>query len=459
MNRQRMSPTRAASQAVTGSTRLHERWTVPGRVAWLALIVLILGSFIGSFPAYLAQLHTLCVGVGVGCSYWQLTSEQVRVLNGIGWSFDGYVASMVAFTLVSGVLYLLLSALLIWRRPDDRMALLVALLFVSFSTSATADLVSVAQDSLWQIPNKGLITLWNALVVLIFSLFPSGQFVPRWTRWTLIACFAGLIPYAIFSRDTPLHQLGWLLLLSEQLIVVAAQLYRYRRVSRPLERQQTKWVAFCFMVPAALFVGGEALSVLFPTLYDPGSPAGAPYQLALTAIGVWALLFFPLSLGMAVLRYRLWEIDRLVNKALVYGLLTSLLVAIYAGLILGLESLAVLVTGQEAQPVVIVVSTLVIAALFQPLRQRLQHLIDRRFYRQKYHAEKILVAFSGTLRNQVGLEQIREQLLAAVQETMQPASLSLWICPMKPQTVEVGTREEAFFHASEQPGAENPGAL
>jgi len=178
----------------------------------------------------------------------------------------------------------------------------------------------------------------------------------------------------------------------------------------------------------------------------------------LTAVGICLTLSFPLSLGVAMLRYRLWEIDTLINKALVYGLLSGLLAALYAGLILGLESLVGPVTGQEAQPVVIVVSTLVIAALFQPLRRRLQQLVDRRFYRHKYDAEKTLAAFSATLRNQVDLKQIREQLLAVVQETMQPASLSLWICPVKPQAAEGGTREESFSRASEQPGAEDPDA-
>src|ERR1700719_3072141 len=132
MNGQQVSPTRPASQEQLSSTRLHRRWMVPGRSIWIALVVLTLGIFIASFPVFLAQLYTLCVGAG--CSYWQLTSEQVRVLSGVGWSLDDYAAFVVALTLASGVLSLLLSTLLIWRRPDDRMALLVAVLLVSFST-------------------------------------------------------------------------------------------------------------------------------------------------------------------------------------------------------------------------------------------------------------------------------------------------------------------------------------
>jgi hypothetical protein len=403
---------------------------------------------------YLAQLHTLCVGAA--CSYWQLTSRQVEVLSGLGWSLDDYAAFVVVLTLASVVLYLALSTLIVWRRSDDRMALLVAFLLTSFATSTVADIVSATRDSLWQVPNKGLISLWQALIVLVFSLFPAGRFVPRWTRWTLVVCLSGLVPYAIFPRNTLPHMFGWFLVLGEDALLVVIQFYRYLRVSRPLERQQTKWVTFGFLVPAAVYVGGTVLSELFPVLYNPASSAGAPYQLALTAVSICLLFSFPLSLGVAVLRYRLWDIDTLINKALVYGLLTGLLAALYGGLILGLESLSGLVMGQEAQPVVIVVSTFVIVALFRPLRQFLQNLIDRRFYRHKYDVEKTLTIFSATLRNRVDLEQICEELLMVVQETMQPATLSLWICLVKPQEAQGGTREESFSRASEQPGTESP---
>jgi hypothetical protein len=127
-----------------------------------------------------------------------------------------------------------------------------------------------------------------------------------------------------------------------------------------------------------------------------------------------------------MLRYRLWDIDTLINKALVFGSLTALLGALYAGLIIGLESLAgAIIGGQAAQnPLVLVVSTLAIAALFLPVRRRIQAVIDRRFYRKKYDAEKTLAAFSAALRQETDLLQIRKQLLEVVQETMQPAHVT-----------------------------------
>jgi hypothetical protein len=148
----------------------------------------------------------------------------------------------------------------------------------------------------------------------------------------------------------------------------------------------------------------------------------------LTFIFPVLLLLIPLSIGFSILRYRLYDIDVLINRTLVYGALTGILALVYVGLVIGLGSLIRLFTGQISQsPIVIVASTLVIAALFQPLRRRIQVIIDRRFYRRKYDAVKTLEAFSATLRSEMDLSQLREQLLNVVQETMQPAQVSLWL--------------------------------
>ena len=155
-----------------------------------------------------------------------------------------------------------------------------------------------------------------------------------------------------------------------------------------------------------------------------------PYVIVLTSI-MLVLLLIPLSLAIALLRYRLWDVDLLINKTLVYGLLTGTLVALYAGCIVGLQAL---LRGlfHQTSAVAIVISTLVIAALVQPLRKGIQAIIDRRFYRRKYDAARTLAAFSATLRNEVDLTQLSKQLIAVVQETMQPAHISLWLRPPEP---------------------------
>jgi hypothetical protein len=200
---------------------------------------------------------------------------------------------------------------------------------------------------------------------------------------------------------------------------IVAQVYRYGGRSTPVERQQTKWVVlamglFVLLLFTAAPVTAGAATPLWVVLVF-----GTAFQLA--------ILLIPLSIATSILRYRLWEIDALINKALVYGSLTGLLGALYAGLIIGLESLAGLFNSQGAQPVVLVISTLAIAVLVLPVRRRIQAIIDRRFYRKKYDAEQTLAAFSATLRQELDLEQISASLLAVVQETMQPEHVSLWL--------------------------------
>ena len=154
------------------------------------------------------------------------------------------------------------------------------------------------------------------------------------------------------------------------------------------------------------------------------------YNALSTLVLLYVSLLIPLSIGLAILRYRLWEIDIIINRTLVYGSLTALLVLIYFGLVIGLQSLVRLFTGQISQsPVIIVASTLAIAALFEPLRHGIQAIIDLRFYRRKYDAAKTVEAFSARLRSEVDLSQLRAHLLHVVEETTQPNSVSLWLRP------------------------------
>ena len=408
--------------------RLQGRWLLLARGTWITLVVLTLAIFFASLPVYLALLQMPCAGTACAVSSNQLSPGQVGALKGIGLSLGDYAVFTVALTLATMVGCLVVSTVIVWHRSHDRMAMLVALLLVTFGPlNATSTIL--ASPSPWQVPNQCLFFLANALFVLVFCLFPTGRFVPHWMRWTIGVLLAGLVPLAFIVPLTLNTPLGWLVVLvflGELATLVVIQVYRYRRVSSPLERQQTKWVIFGLAVLVTLGFGGDLPALIFPTLADPNLPSGSLYQLAVGTIISCLGLLIPLSFGFAMLRYRLWEIDALINRTLVYGTLTVLLTAVYVGLIIGLQALLRGIISQD-NSVAIVLSTLAIAALFQPLRQGIQRIIDRRFYRRKYDAAKIVAAFSVTLRNEVDLDDLSRQLVAVVQETMQPMHVSLWL--------------------------------
>jgi len=395
------------------------------RSLWLAMVAFTATVFLASLPLYLAQLQTLCFGSS--CQYNQLTPRQAETLGAIGLSVGDYAALTVALICTMFVLCLVVSALIVWRRPDDSMALLVALMLVALGPIIGASNLS-SGPLLWQTLNQCLTFLLTALLVLVFALFPSGQFVPRWMRWLIVVFLAAEVPLTFFPTtglmpSTAVSQPSWLVTLVGLAGVALAQLYRYRSVSTPLQRQQTKWVVLGLAAPIAALVGGSMLALLFPALSGQGS--------LISLAANWsslALICVPLSFGFAIFHYRLWDIDAIINKALVYGSLTVLLAGVYAALVIGLQSLAGITTVHFAdQPVALVISTLATVALVQPVRRRLQALIDRRFYRRKYDAEKTLAAFSAALRNKVDLNDLRTDLLAMVQETMEPAHVSLWL--------------------------------
>src|SRR5438876_312222 len=213
------------------------------------------------------------------------------------------------------------------------------------------------------------------------------------------------------------YNLIWIVLVMS---VMATQFYRYIHVSNPAQRQQSKWVIFAISITLLVEVGFSIPLLFFPLLNQSDSL----YWLVYNTTSSFALLLIPLSLGIAILRYRLWDIDIIINRTLVYGTLTATLAIVYVLLVIVLESLLHGFISQT-NDIAIVASTLAIAALFQPLRKRIQTIIDRRFYRRKYDAAKTLTAFSATLRNEVDLDQLSEQLIAVVQETMEPEHVSL----------------------------------
>jgi len=287
---------------------------------------------------------------------------------------------------------------------------------------------------------------WFLIITFLLLLFPNGH-LPS-SRWRPLAwIIAGLLvaePFTLLFDPTPFinvdsrlagvqnplgisgtsalfdhfNTLVNLFLFATAVACIASVIVRFRK-ARGDERQQLKWLAY-----------GTVLSLLIIAAIIVLTFANVGGGFLPSALFYLPLLIISISAGIAIMRYRLYNIDILINRTLVYGLLTGLLALIYFGLVFILQSLVRALGGQISQtPLVIVGSTLVIAALFQPLRRRIQQVIDRRFYRRKYDAAKTVEAFSATLRNELDLSQLREHLITVVQETMQPTHVSLWLRP------------------------------
>ena len=311
--------------------------------------------------------------------------------------------------------------------------------------SAGAVTSSVTLDALtqaiWVVP-VGLLGVYTLL------LFPDGRLPSR--RWRPFAWFAGatMALIQITFVFTPGHleghpgvrnpfgleQFPWLklvavlvvLLLPLCILISAFSLaLRYRRSGAEV-REQIKWLAFAALIVGVTYLSVLVLGILFvSTLVSGGEKTPVWYSLLLSFM-LMSFAGVPIAISFAVLRYRLYDIDVVINRALVYGPLTVMLALIYFGGVVGTQAILRALTGQDST-LAVVASTLLIAALFNPLRRRIQSFIDRRFYRSKYDARKTLEAFSVKLREETDLEALNDELVGVVRETMQPAHVFLWL--------------------------------
>jgi hypothetical protein len=396
------------------------------RIAWVVLAVVILGLDAAGIPYAYDRYETMCTRSSEVCAEdGLLTPEDARRLGELGLSRGFYAAYQgVGVETALTLICFAVAAVIFLRRSDDVMALFtsfVLLIFGGAGAAGTMRALAEAHSAFW-FPVHLLDYVSQVSVGVFFYLFPTGEFVPRWTRWATIASAAFFV-LDIFFPDSAVATISDPLFFVFLGSLVIAQVYRYLRVSTAEQRQQTKWVVFGFAAALVGFMAVIALTFV-PAIRDVG-PLG--YMVFSTLVyGFLALI--PLSIGVAILRSRLYDIDVVINRALVYGPLTATLVALYFGGIVVLQRGFVALTGQQST-LAVVASTLAIAALFNPLRRRVQAFVDRRFYRRKYDAAKTLEAFSAKLRDETNLDALSNDLVSVVRETMQPAHVSLWLRP------------------------------
>lgn len=376
---------------------------------------------------------------------------------------DGSPADRVGFfvILASQFFFGMLGMVILYKQPGHNIGWL-SLVIGALDINHSAQLYSVcgahalpasqflAWIGYWTMPVTVV-----AFFVLLPMLFPDGHFLSsRWRTFTVIGCMLhglavlavslvpgpmiwnGMSEGATIGPDNPmalpllpasmgpvLNAIISVVFFALAMGAIASLVVRYRR-SQGESRQQLKWLAYYF----AMAFGVQMIffelpgPFFYPEIFD---------SVAYAIILLIVFLGFPTVIGIAVLRYRLYDIDIIIRRTLVYALVTAALLAIYFGSVILLQRFFVISTGQEST-VAIVVSTLLIAALFNPLRNRVQALIDRRFYRRKYDAQRTLARFGAVARDEVNLESLQTEFLAVVEQTVQPSALTLWLKEERP---------------------------
>ncbi len=409
---------------VRSHLRLNGRGLTAARLAWAAAFVLAVGLWaMGSFE--LARQAPVSCTINP-CDPFELTMEDLAIIHELGLPVGALRGFWMLTGTTIGVVFFAIGLLLFVRLRDSWLVLVVSFTLVYLG----AVFFTGSDDALWGArPGlRGAMGVvyglgYGALMLFLFY-FPDGTFVPRSRRLQRVALPLILLGAPFTVPAARAQPLAVILFLGSVVLGTAAQFHRYRNVSDALQRQQTKWVVIGFVAALLVMVVWLLANATFPA-DQPG--VGRIYAL----IGVRTLItllipILPLSIAFSILRYRLWDVDLVLNRALVYSVLTALLGGAYFITVVLLQSVFRSLTGQ-GNTLAIVMSTLAIAAVFMPLRNRIQAEIDRRFFRHRYDMEQALASLHTTIRDKLDIESLSVELLQVVDQTMQPEHVSLWL--------------------------------
>lgn len=392
-------------------TQLYGSWLVLARTLWIVVVALSLAVSIAYIPLEFRQLHTVCTSSSCG---QQLTVGIVQDLHQLNLSVDFFASYLLILQVVFLLVWAVVALLIFSRRSDDRVVLLVSLFLVLFPAAqglGSPDTVGIAYPSLHLLMTFLDDLGWLSLL-LFFYLFPDGRFVPRWTAgvalgYALLNILGGLFPNLPFS-DTVSFLLGLPLLVAVVGIGLFSQIYRYRHISSTAQRQQTKWVVYGAVATVLLFICLVSLGRVIP--HKPGL---AGFLLVNTAIYICELLI-PLSIGFSILRYRLYDIDIIINRTLVYGILTVSVIGIYA-LVVG--TLNTLFQAQGDFLISLLAAGLV-AVLFQPLRLLLQQAVNRLMYGERDTPGKVISRLGQRLETTLAPDAVLPTIVETVAQAL-----------------------------------------
>ena len=413
------------ASAETGSATPAEpawraRWLIIARRAWPLLTVLAITANLLVLPEYTRSLLTRTIRAELPGA--QLTPAE-------------YVAIQVCYVAVFMLVCLAVATVIYVRATREPVALYCAYTLTALGcgfgflagltiTNPILNALSVIVTGAAQVTGGWL-----------FLIFPSGSFVPRWSRWCALAATAGVaaVTVSAIARVQPAPGAAQPISLGLLLLGAGAQVYRYRRVSSLTERQQTKWVVSGLAAAMACIIVFQLIGLLMQEV----APSTVKSQVDSNLIGgvfILMLAIIPVCIGIAVLRTHLWDIGLVISRTLTYAVVTALLAGMYTGLVLLVTRVLPFHTA-----VAVAVSTLAAAAAFHPLRQRVQRTVDRRFNRARYDADQAVAAFAARLQDAAGPDAVHARLLAAVHQALEPARASIWINQRLPFAESLGT--------------------
>jgi signal transduction histidine kinase len=391
-------------------TRLDRTWLVLVRLVCLTLCVVVVGFYVGSVLSYIANDY--CSGPASTCH----TSGPVvvRTIQGPGLSRDFFGIYTIVRDSIFSVGYWLVAAFLFWRKPHDRVALLAAFSLGIFPILFNNGFLSTLPAP-WWLPAHCLSFLGYLCLSLFYYVFPTGHFVPRWVRWVffLMLIYEGITTFFPFASFNPFYTypvLFNLALIGQVGSFIAVQVYRYRRVSSPVQRQQSKWVVYGLSLGWGGYLALLNLKLVFPTIY-----LTSPLVNVIAGIALYGfVLLVPFFIGLAIVRSRLWDIDILINRTLVYGCLSVCVVGVYVLVVGYLGSLL----GASGNLVISLVATGLVAVLFQPLRAWLQRGVNRLLYGQRDEPYTVVTRLSQRLEAQLSPEAVLSTIVDTVAQAL-----------------------------------------
>jgi signal transduction histidine kinase len=413
------SPAVAPDQARVGDKRLRGRSLLLARVTWVAVAVLAVGLFGAGILAEFALLRVPCPTAI--CATGQLPPAGLRALEDLGLSLDSFAAYSVTMDVVFATVYAAVAALIFWRKSNDRMALFVSFALLTFGTATfTLTMAALAaRHPAWEVPVAFLHFLGAGSFSLFLYLFPDGRFVPRWVRWVALVWIAWQLAEHFFPRwvsdpnawQNATETVVWLGALGT---VLYSQIHRYRLTSNVVQRQQIKWAVFGISAAFAGFLGIN-MTLAASGAEAPTSPGAlVAYLVGYTLIGYLAMLLIPVTIGIAMLRHHLFDVDLVINRTLVYGTLTASVILLYV-LVVG-ELGAILQTRENF--FISLLAAGLVAILFAPLRDRLQRGVNHLMYGERDEPYAVLSRLGQRLESTLAPDAVLPAVVGTVKEAL-----------------------------------------